>query len=81
MFICLFKGVKCFPVKVFLFIEKEAKKLAREVQETKIDVKMQPMSAFDRKTIHNVLSTFKNIKTESTGTEPNRCVVIKYKED
>ena len=25
LFICSFKGVKCFPIKVFLFIEKEAK--------------------------------------------------------
>lgn len=73
--------VEGYKEKQTFFIEKEAKKLAREVQETKIDVKMQPMSAFDRKTIHNVLSNFKNIKTESTGTEPNRCVVIKYKED
>ena len=42
---------------------------------------MDPMNAYDRKIVHNVLTGFKNIVTESTGVEPNRCVVIKYKED
>lgn len=73
--------VEGYKEKQQYFIEKEAKKIAREVQETKIDVRMDPMNAYDRKIVHNVLSSFKNIKTESTGEEPYRCVVIKYKED
>lgn len=73
--------IEGYKEKQMYYIEKEAKKIAREVQETKIDVKMEPMNAYDRKVIHNILSDFKNIKTESTGIEPNRCVVIKYKGD
>lgn len=73
--------VEGYKEKQQYFIEKEAKKIAKEVQETKIDVRMDPMSAYDRKIVHNVLTNYKNIKTESTGTEPNRCVVIKYQED
>lgn len=58
-------------------IEFLAKKLAREVQKTKIDVKMDPMNSFERRLIHEKLKDFKGIKTESEGEEPNRYVVIK----
>lgn len=73
--------VEGYKEKQIYFLEKEAKKLAKEVESTHMDIKMDPMSAYDRKVIHNALADFKNIKTESTGVEPNRCVVIKYKED
>ena len=73
--------VSGYKEKQQFYIERDAKKIAREVQETKIDVRMDPMSAYDRKIVHNVLTGFKNIVTESTGVEPNRCVVIKYRED
>ena len=38
------------------------------------------MNAYDRKVVHSALQGFKYIDTESEGEEPNRCVVIKYKE-
>ena len=56
------------------------KKIARQVTLTKVDVKLDPMNSFQRRIVHNALSKFDYIKTESIGTEPNRCVVIKYKE-
>ena len=58
-------------------IEFLAKKLAREVQKTKIDVKMDSMNSYERRLVHEILKDFKGIKTESEGEEPNRCVVIK----
>ncbi len=58
-------------------IEFLAKKLAKEVQKTKMDVKMDPMNSFERRLIHEKLKDFKGIKTESEGEEPNRYVVIK----
>lgn len=58
-------------------IEFVAKKLAREVQKTKIDVKMDPMNSYERRLVHEILNDFKGIKTESEGEEPNRYVVIK----
>lgn len=58
-------------------IEFIAKKLAREVQKTKIDVKMDSMNSYERRLVHEVLKDFKGIKTESEGEEPNRSVVIK----
>lgn len=54
-----------------------AKKLAKEVVQTQIEIKMDSMNSYERRLIHEVLKDFKGIKTESEGEEPNRCVVIK----
>ena len=59
----------------------EAKKVAKEVIKTKIDAKLDPMNSYERRLVHTAISNFKNIKTESEGTEPNRYVVIKYDND
>ena len=55
-----------------------AKRLAKEVLKTHIDVKLDPMTPDERKKIHNTLSTWKNIKTESVGDGKARAIVIKY---
>ena len=62
-------------------IEILAKKLAREVKETKIEVKMDRMNSYQRRIVHNILSNNKYVYTESIGEEPNRCVVIKPRND
>ena len=69
--------VENYKEKVAKNIEFLAKKLAREVQKTKIDVKMDSMNSYERRLVHEVLKDFKGIKTESEGEEPNRSVVIK----
>ena len=58
-----------------------AKKTAREVATTKIEAKMDSMNSYERRIIHNALTNNKKVYTESEGTEPNRYVVIKPKED
>lgn len=73
--------VEGYKEKQIRFIEREAKKIAKEVLDSKMEVRLDPMNAYDRKVVHSCLANFKNIKTESIGEEPNRCVVIKYKED
>ena len=62
-------------------LEYEAKKLAKEVLRTKIDIKLDPMTSFERRIVHNVVNNFEHLATESEGETPNRYVVIKYKED
>ncbi len=59
-------------------IERLAKNIAREVAKTHVDVEMDAMNSYERRAVHNILTDFKNIKTESVGEEPNRRVVIKY---
>lgn len=58
-------------------IESLAKKLAREVKMTKVEVKMDSMNSYQRRLVHNILNNNKYVYTESVGEEPNRCVVIK----
>lgn len=58
-------------------IESLAKKLAREVKATRVEVKMDSMNSYQRRLVHNILNSNKYVYTESVGEEPNRCVVIK----
>ena len=62
-------------------LERIAKKVAREVKETKVEAKLDSMNSYERRIIHNVLANHKYVYTESIGEEPNRAVVIKPKED
>ena len=62
-------------------LERTAKRIAREVKHTKVEAKLDPMNSYERRIIHNALTNNKYVYTESTGTEPNRYVVIKPKED
>lgn len=58
-------------------LERLAKNLAKDVAKTKQEIHMDNMSAYERRIVHNVLTNFKGIKTESEGEEPNRHIVIK----
>ncbi len=62
-------------------LERMAKKIAKEVGKTKIEAKLDPMNSYERRVIHNILSDRTDVYTESVGTEPNRYIVIKPKEE
>ena len=62
-------------------LERLAKNIAREVRTTKVEAKLDSMNSYERRIIHNALTNFKGIYTESEGEEPNRYVVIKPKEE
>ncbi len=62
-------------------LEFEARKIAREVLKTKVEAKLDPMNSYDRRVVHEVVSKFENLETESFGETPNRYVVIRYKKD
>lgn len=62
-------------------IEYLAKKTAREVAKTKVEATMDSMNSYERRIVHSVLADYKYVYTESVGEEPNRCVVIKLKEE
>ena len=55
-----------------------AKRVAREVKKTHIDVTLDPMVADERRAVHNALSNYSNISTESVGERNERRIVIKY---
>ncbi len=62
-------------------LERTAKRIAREVAKSKVEVKLDPMNSYERRIIHNVLNDDRYVYTESVGEEPNRCVVIKIRND
>jgi len=62
-------------------LERLAKRVAREVKTTKVEAKLDSMNSYERRIIHNALTNYKGVYTESEGEEPNRYVVVKPKED
>lgn len=62
-------------------LEYEIKKIAKDVLNSKIEVKLDPMNSYDRRCVHNVIATFENLKSTSYGESPERYIVISYKED
>ncbi|MDY0294869.1 MAG: RNA-binding cell elongation regulator Jag/EloR [Acholeplasmataceae bacterium] len=56
-----------------------ATKTAKEVAQTRIAVKLDPMNAFDRRIIHTKLSEWRDVITESEGEGDQRALVIKPK--
>lgn len=54
-----------------------ATKTAKEVVQTDIAVKLDPMNAFDRRIVHAKLSDWRDVITESEGEGENRALIIK----
>ena len=55
-----------------------AKREASKVAKTKITASLSPMSADERRAVHNALVTFKHVKTVSEGEGRNRHITIVY---
>ena len=60
-------------------LEVLATKTAKEVAKTKIEVKLKPMNAYERKIIHEKLADWRDVYTESEGEGSDRALVIKPK--
>ena len=59
-------------------LRKYARKKAQQVLKARRRCSLEPMNAYERHVIHATLQEMDNITTYSTGTEPNRRVVIEY---
>ncbi len=59
-------------------LRRYARKRAQQVLKLRRRVTLEPMNAYERHVIHAALQEMDNISTHSTGTEPNRRVVIEY---
>jgi spoIIIJ-associated protein len=55
-----------------------AKRIARDVVRTKLDVTLDPMPADERRMVHGALTGMPNIKTESVGEGQHRAICIRY---
>ena len=55
-----------------------AKRVAKTVLRTHVDAALDPMTPDERRIVHNALSDWEHIKTESSGEGADRAVTIKY---
>ena len=59
-------------------LRKYARKKAQQVLKAHRRTTLEPMNAYERHVIHSTLQDMDKITTYSTGTEPNRRIVIEY---
>lgn len=60
-------------------LESMAIEYGKQVSRSKQPVKLDGLNAYERKIIHNKLSTWSDVKTYSEGEEPNRVLIIDVK--
>ena len=58
---------------------KLARRLAYKCAKTKESIKLEPMTAYERKIVHKALQNDAYVTTHSEGEEPRRCLVIELK--
>jgi spoIIIJ-associated protein len=59
-------------------LERLAVKVAGKVVKYRRNMTLEPMNAYERHVIHATLQEYPDVTTYSTGTEPNRRVVVAY---
>lgn len=59
-------------------LRRYARKKAQQVLKQRRRTTLEPMNAYERHVIHAALQEMDNITTYSTGTDPNRRVIIEY---
>jgi spoIIIJ-associated protein len=60
-------------------LEKMAVEFGKQVVRTKQEIKLDNLNSYERKIIHDKLSTWKDVKTHSVGEEPDRYLIIQPK--
>ena len=55
-----------------------AEKMAAKVIKYKRSMALEPMNSYERHVIHTALQNYEGVTTASTGSEPNRRVVVSY---
>ena len=59
-------------------LERLAVEYGKQVVKTKEVITLDGLNSYERKIIHDRLSTWKELKTHSEGEEPNRFLLIEY---
>ena len=61
-------------------LEYEIKKICKEVINSKVEVKLDPMNSYERRLVHTIVSEYEKLESESFGENKERYTVIKYKD-
>ena len=59
-------------------LQRLAQKVAGKVTKYRRNITLEPMNAYERHVIHATLQDYPDVTTYSTGTEPNRRIVVAY---
>ncbi|MCI8537097.1 MAG: KH domain-containing protein [Oscillospiraceae bacterium] len=62
-------------------LQRLAFKMAGKVVKYRKNVMLEPMNAYERHVIHTALQEYRHVTTYSTGSEPNRHIVVAYSRD
>lgn len=68
-----------YKIKKEKNLQREIKNICKEVINTKVEVKLDPMNSYQRRLVHSIVSEFENLESESFGVDPERYTVIRYK--
>lgn len=60
-----------------IYLKEIARKAAHQARSTNRSVALFPMPASERRIVHNYLSLFSDLTSESQGSDPNRRIVIR----
>jgi spoIIIJ-associated protein len=58
-----------------------ARNAAEKVRQHGEAVRLEPMTAFERKCVHDVINAMTGVESESEGVEPNRRIVVRSSEE
>ncbi|MDD3862432.1 MAG: KH domain-containing protein [Clostridia bacterium] len=62
-------------------LEGLANRMAKRVLETQEKVYLQPMSAYERRVVHNIIQKYPELESHSAGEEPHRILTIDKKKE
>ena len=62
-------------------LEDLANRMAKRVLETQEKVYLQPMSAYERRIVHNIIQNYPELESHSAGEEPHRILTIEKKKE
>ncbi len=71
--------VENYKDKQIMHLERTARRIAKEVSQTKVPVELDNMNAYERLIVHQEVAKVEGVTTESVGEEPNRHIIIKPK--
>lgn len=73
----IFVDVNGYRAHQIEILKDEARDYAKRARLYRKEIRLRPMSSFERKIVHISLAEHPDITTESVGTDPHRMVVIK----
>ena len=62
-------------------LEMLARRVAKKVEKTGHQTRLEPMTAYERRIIHTVVQEFEGLTSVSRGEEPHRYLIIKKQDD